>query len=268
MARREYKGAAERLTTSGGLAASGDLSFTSNETPSAGWPTGAGGKFLIAVDRGLASEEKMLATSRTGTSFSVIDADRGFDGTTKQSHSANAALEHVLGAIDLDEPNEHIFDTAEDAHTQYHNTARHAAVNHIPLLAYAFSAWAPTFANAGSPTFGGSASTEGRYVQLGDIVIAQFSAVLGTSPSMGSSDALITFPVNARVPTSGRTLVGHGYIYDDSTGTARNVVLDYNATGNFRLLLTVSPYTPVTNANPWAPGLDDVLLLNLMYEAA
>lgn len=125
MARREYKGAAERLTTSGSLAGTGDLTFTSNESPSAGWPTGAVGLFVISVDRGLASEEKMLATSRTGSSFSVLDANRGYDGTTKQSHSPNAALEHVLTAVDLDEPNEHINNTALDQHTQYLNVTRH-----------------------------------------------------------------------------------------------------------------------------------------------
>ena len=123
MTRREYSGGAAPLTLSSGITAS-DISIDTTGTAT-GWPTGATGKFLVVIDRGLATEEKMLCDGRSGNTLTLAsDSDRGEDDTAAASHLAGAIVEHVVGAIDLDEANAHINETGDDHHTQYLNEDR------------------------------------------------------------------------------------------------------------------------------------------------
>ncbi len=59
MTRREYAGGAAPLVLSGSIGTS-DTSISTTGTAT-GWPTGGVGKFLVVIDRGLATEEKLLA---------------------------------------------------------------------------------------------------------------------------------------------------------------------------------------------------------------
>jgi hypothetical protein len=121
MARRSYAGGAAALVLSGSITAT-TLSLTTTGTAT-GWPDGSGGQFLVVIDRGLATEEKLLVNSRTGNTLTVAaTGDRGKDNTTAQSHGSGAAVEHAMGAMDLDEPNRHINTTTDDNHTQYMRT--------------------------------------------------------------------------------------------------------------------------------------------------
>ena len=127
MARREYAGAAQKayLTTALG-GTTGDLSIVCDDLTN--WPTGnAGHPFFIVIDRGLASEEKILCSTRSGNTLAVYNVGgvvgRGQDGTTVTAHSNNAAVEHVFTATDADEANAHI-----NASTGVHGLAAGAAV--------------------------------------------------------------------------------------------------------------------------------------------
>lgn len=99
MARREYKGAATPTTLVSGITNSA-TSLTL--TDSTNWPTGS---FSLVIDPGLAGEEKILATSRTGTVVTLTT--RGYDNTTSASHLAGAIIYPVPTAIDFDEANAH-----------------------------------------------------------------------------------------------------------------------------------------------------------------
>ena len=97
MARREYQGAASPTTITGSITNSAtSLTLTS----STGWPTGS---FSFVIDPGLAGEEKVLATSRSGATVTITT--RGYDGTTAASHNAGAVIYPVPSAIDFDEAN-------------------------------------------------------------------------------------------------------------------------------------------------------------------
>ena len=99
MARREYQGAATPTTITGSITNSAtSLTLTS----STGWPTGS---FSFVIDPGLAGEEKVLATSRSGATVTITT--RGYDGTTAASHNAGAVIYPVPSAIDFDEANAH-----------------------------------------------------------------------------------------------------------------------------------------------------------------
>lgn len=106
--RREYKGAAQAavLTTAlGGSTA--DLTIYCDDLT--GWPTGVAHPFFIVIDRGTASEEKILCSSRTGNVISVYNVGgtngRGADDSSVTSHNTNAVVEHVFTATDADEAN-------------------------------------------------------------------------------------------------------------------------------------------------------------------
>jgi hypothetical protein len=100
MARREYKGAATPTT----LSASITNSATSlTITDATNWPTGS---FSLVIDPGLAGEEKILATSRSGTTVTLTT--RGYDNTSASAHTTGAVIYPVPTAIDFDEANSHV----------------------------------------------------------------------------------------------------------------------------------------------------------------
>jgi len=102
--RREYVGGAAQTTITAGINAS-DTSISI--TSSSGWPTGATGPWVVAIDPGLSTEEKVLIQSRSGTTLTVAGSGRGYDGTSAVSHSSPAVIYPVFPAIEANELNEH-----------------------------------------------------------------------------------------------------------------------------------------------------------------
>lgn len=120
--RRSFAGGAVATTLTSGIDGS---TLTIPIAAATGWPTGSAGDFYIVIDRGTASEEKIRVDTRTTLTLTAIAGGRGVDGTSAVSHASGAAVELCLTAVDLDEANAHIADTALDHHTQYLNNARH-----------------------------------------------------------------------------------------------------------------------------------------------
>lgn len=109
--RREYQGAAFASVLTQNLGASaGDLTIYCDDLTN--WPTGSVGPFYVVIDRGLATEEKILCVSRTGNTLTVYDngvtIGRAADDTNIAAHNTNAAIEHVFTATDADEANLHV----------------------------------------------------------------------------------------------------------------------------------------------------------------
>lgn len=99
--RRSYAGAAPACTLTNSITA-GDTSALLTGTVTA-WNNTASGPFYMVIDPGLATEEKVLVGSRTGSSLSSMT--RGVDGTTAASHTAGATCYPVFTAVDADEAN-------------------------------------------------------------------------------------------------------------------------------------------------------------------
>lgn len=109
--RREYTGGAQATQLS--VALNGTTAALTVECDDAStYPTGSVGPFYIVVDRGQATEEKILCSSRTGNIITVyndgITNGRGADGTTVVAHNIGAEVEHVFTATDADEANSHV----------------------------------------------------------------------------------------------------------------------------------------------------------------
>lgn len=100
MARREYKGAATPTTITSSITNSATTVTVADAT---NWPTGS---FSFVIDPGLAGEEKILATSRSGTIVTITT--RGYDNTSASSHTTGAVTYPVPTAIDFDEANSHV----------------------------------------------------------------------------------------------------------------------------------------------------------------
>ena len=85
-----------------------------------GFPTGANGPFVLVLDPGQPAEEKVLCSSLTGTTVTVMAGGRGWDGTTAAAHGAAPGnVAHVFSAAEADDANAHIYVPSRDDHTQY-----------------------------------------------------------------------------------------------------------------------------------------------------
>jgi hypothetical protein len=109
--RRQFAGAAYASVLTAELPASAlSLTITCNDLTN--WPDGSVGPFYIVVDRGLATEEKILCVTRSSNTLNVyndgITNGRGSDGTSVTAHGVNSVIEHVFTATDADEANFHV----------------------------------------------------------------------------------------------------------------------------------------------------------------
>jgi hypothetical protein len=108
MTRREYKAGRPTTLTGGGLAIGG-TSFTIESDVN--WPTGADNPFWVTIDGGEPNEERILCSSRSGTTVTVAtspSSGRGQDTTTETNHASGATIWPSWSATDADEANAHV----------------------------------------------------------------------------------------------------------------------------------------------------------------
>lgn len=97
--RKEWAGGTIRTTLNGNINSSA-TSITLTDGSS--FPSGVK-PFVLVIDRGTAAEEKIICTSRTGNTLTVLQ--RGYDGSSQQAHSTGAYVEHILDAYTVDQAN-------------------------------------------------------------------------------------------------------------------------------------------------------------------
>jgi hypothetical protein len=108
-----------------------------------GYPTGAAGPFVLDIDAGTSSEEKILCSSLSGTTVTVAAGGRGWDGTTATAHAVNPnGVTHVCSSAELDDANAHIYVTTRNDHTQYPVVSGAPSINQG--LVWNGTAWVPT----------------------------------------------------------------------------------------------------------------------------
>lgn len=115
MTAKDYKGGAKQTALNAPITNS-DMTFTVTAGGGTGYPTGSGGDFVVAIDTGLAGEEKILCSARSTDTFTVASGGRGYDDTTASAHSNLAKVDHVLDAATLREMSVHMHDTGTAAH--------------------------------------------------------------------------------------------------------------------------------------------------------
>lgn len=106
MLRREFSGAVVDTTLSANISnASSSFSVVDGST----FPSGTSYPFVIVMDRGTNTEEKMLISSRSTNTFTI--QTRGYDGTTAVAHTAGAIVDHILDATTIQDMNNTVYDT-------------------------------------------------------------------------------------------------------------------------------------------------------------
>lgn len=167
MATRTFAGGAPATRLSGGIDGS-VLAFSVVTGGGAGYP--AVGPFVIVIDRGLASEEKLLCASRSSDAFVVTT--RGYDDTTGSVHGDQAVVEHCLDTIILEYFTDHADNVPADPHSQYTNNARHdIEARHTFGAAYGTPA-TPTASNFGDVGAAGTGNNPAREDHMHDREVA------------------------------------------------------------------------------------------------
>jgi hypothetical protein len=108
MERREFVGAAVKTSLSSNVLSTSTSIDVDNGS---NFPTGASNPFVISINRGTATEEKILCSIRsTANTFEVIE--RGYDGTTASAHAIGDFVEHVLDSTVIQDMNTVTNDTS------------------------------------------------------------------------------------------------------------------------------------------------------------
>lgn len=72
------------------------------------YPDGSVGPFVVTLNLGGATEEKVLCSARSGNTLTVAVSGRGYDGTTAASHTGGTggeSITHTISAVDMREAN-------------------------------------------------------------------------------------------------------------------------------------------------------------------
>jgi hypothetical protein len=102
--RREFSGAVLRTTITANISNSASsISVVDGST----YPSGTN-PFVIVIDRGLETEEKVLISSRSTNTFTVDT--RGYDGSPAVAHTSGAFVDHVLDATAIQDMNTTTYD--------------------------------------------------------------------------------------------------------------------------------------------------------------
>jgi microcystin-dependent protein len=99
---KDFDGGAQKTTLTAALTSSA-TSFSVVDGSS--FPPGSS-PFVVVIDRGLATEEKILITSRVGNSFNVLE--RAYDGSSAQTHALGSVVEHALDAYTVEQANRYV----------------------------------------------------------------------------------------------------------------------------------------------------------------
>ncbi len=136
------------------------------------------------------------------------------------------------------------------------------------LEATAPSTWTPTWT---SLTKGTGSAEEGWSLQIGRLMVAQYTITLGTSPSYAASISF-TLPADC-ITGTGDVNVGTWTIRDDSALDWYTGTVNLLTAGTARLLGAWTGTVPnervgVTSSTPVTPASGDKITLNLSYLTA
>lgn len=118
-----YPGNVVTGTLNSSIAASGTVTFQVTGWPSS-IPTG-GLPFVCEVGPGLGDDEKILLDSFSSGTATIDTSGRGWDSTTPQAHQPGEKVTLRFDATSAVNFSNHVFNPAQDDHSQYLNVARH-----------------------------------------------------------------------------------------------------------------------------------------------
>lgn len=258
------KAQATTLTNTSGIG-SGDTSFTVGsvstwkETIGAnvGQPLGYSGAFIVTLDYGTSSEERILCSGISGLTVNVLQ--RGYDGTTAIAHSFGATAVHTISTDVPYNANLGVTNAATALSTA--NTAQTAA-----NTAQTTANTANTTANTANTTANAALARAGGTMTGALILAADPTTNLGAATKQyvdAGSKPRIWDATNSITGISGYTnylVIGTG-TYSNPVGANTNVT-QYLTLGGTTPLGPASGYLPQssnTSTNPTAVNLTSMV---------
>lgn len=140
-----------------------------------------------------------------------------------------------------------------------------ARLGRVGAIGNDWTDYTPTLTAATTnPTLGTGSSQNGRWVQVGSLVVVQVSITFGTSGTAAGSGAYyVSLPAAA---SSTAPVLGSGDLRDDSTGSRRVASALVGSSTSVTGLVTDDGQ--VSSSVPWTWAASDSLRLSLTYEAA
>jgi hypothetical protein len=134
----------------------------------------------------------------------------------------------------------------------------------------AWETYTPTWTAAITNPAIGNGFIAGRYVQIQKLVHAQISITMGSTTTYGSGVYYFGLPITSKTAYYNFAALGVGTIFDVSTANAYVVSANYQtgATGYVSLRFTGAGNGDVTNTAPYTFATNDIITLNVTYEAA
>lgn len=135
----------------------------------------------------------------------------------------------------------------------------------------AWTSWTPTLTTGGTnPTLGTGSSATGKYLRLGNLVIARFFITFGTSGvAAGSGTYRVSLPINSAAHGE---MSGSLFLYDSSAAAGTSAgMFSYDAAASYVQMLyptATTTYSVVSNSAPWTWAASDQIRGFFYYEAA
>lgn len=127
-----------------------------------------------------------------------------------------------------------------------------------------WSTYTPTLTGTTSGGTVGNGTITGRYIRLGDLVIAMVNLTWGSTTSMGVGSGQISLPVSARATDPGHA--GHGLLIDASGG---RIPCSWEfQTVDKCIAVRTSDGGIMTSSVPWTWTTSDIIRATFTYEAA
>lgn len=128
----------------------------------------------------------------------------------------------------------------------------------------AWTAYTPTLVQSAAVT---KTVTYAKYQRIGRLIIAQVVLVC-TGAGTAANQVLIGLPVTAAAPTF--TVVGQGYIFDQSANLVYRGIADLPSSTTVRLLATNSTVSAALGVDAFTAALaaSDEIKVSVMYESA
>ncbi len=116
---------------------------------------------------------------------------------------------------------------------------------------FAWQDYTPAWTSSGTQPSLGNGTIVGRYLHIGDMVMARFLLTIGSTSTNGSGDYRISMPntISADTPDATEIAYGVGLLWDDSDTQVTNLIWKKAATGTATVM--EASWTQILGVNFW-----------------
>src|SRR6266516_650520 len=133
------------------------------------------------------------------------------------------------------------------------------------LTAPAFTGYVPVWASSGTQPVLGNGVINGRYYQIGKLVVAKVDLTIGSTTTFGTGTYTFSLPIVGR---STSNEFGSGLAFDSSSGQFFFLTFRLTTTSTVDAYTGQAPANQWGAASPFVPAVNDLIAFSMPYEAA